>query len=60
VLYAIDASGFSGISDFDFVIGTNILNQADVTIANAHDPHTVFSFRIPPDHVHTDYTSLRQ
>lgn len=46
---------FSGGSDFDFIIGMDILSKGDMSITNANS-EMVFSFRIPPSESHTDYT----
>ena len=47
---------FSGIHDFDFIIGMDILSKGDTAITNAYN-ETVFSFRIPPGESHTDYVN---
>lgn len=46
---------FSGGRDFDCIIGMDILSKGDVAITNANN-EMVFSFRMPPDKFHTDYT----
>ena len=54
-----NVSEFSGGSDFDFIIGMDILMQGDLSITNANN-QTLFSFRMPPDSQHTDYTKLQE
>lgn len=48
-------SEFKGASDFDFIIGMDILSKGDMSITNA-DGRTVFSFRMPPNARHIDFT----
>lgn len=50
-----NVSEFKGASDFDFIIGMDILSQGDMSITNANN-QTVFSFRMPPDVNHIDFT----
>lgn len=46
---------FSGGQDFDVIIGMDILRTGDMAITNAQN-HTVFSFRVPSDTKHIDFT----
>jgi len=41
-------------TDFDFIIGMNIIRAGDMSITNANN-QMVFSFRMPPDSLHIDY-----
>jgi hypothetical protein len=43
----------TGETDFDFIIGMNILNQGNTAISNAAG-ETAFSVRVPPDARHID------
>ena len=53
----VNVSEFKGGSDFDFIIGMDILTKGDMAITNANG-QTVFSFRMPPDSQHIDYTKI--
>ena len=47
----IKAAEFSGIHEFDFIVGMDILRMADMAISNAGGV-TVFAMRSPPADVH--------
>ena len=49
-----DVVEFDGGSDFDFIVGMNILCMGDMALTNAKGK-TVFSFRIPPAETHIDF-----
>jgi predicted aspartyl protease len=44
---------------FDFIIGMNIIRAGDMSITNANN-QMVFSFRMPPNHLHIDYEKLKE
>ncbi len=46
---------FNGGSDFDVILGMDILSQGDIAITNA-DGQMLFSMRVPPDTEHIDFT----
>lgn len=46
---------FPGGSDFEVIIGMDILSKGDVAITNANN-ETVFSMRIPSSDEHIDFT----
>jgi hypothetical protein len=50
---------FSAPEDFDVVIGMDVITRGDLAITNAGGK-TVFSFRIPPDARHIDFSAGRR
>jgi predicted aspartyl protease len=50
-----DVIEFNKNQDFDFIIGMDILRIGDCAITNANGI-TVFSFRVPSDNRHIDFT----
>jgi len=50
-----EVAEFYGGNNYDFIIGMNILRKGDVALTNANG-EMVFSFRIPPDKTHIDFT----
>ena len=51
----IEAAEYKNDTDFDCIIGMDILRKGDMALTNAKD-EKVFTFRIPPAETHIDFT----
>jgi hypothetical protein len=59
LIQKIDVIEFKKGRDFDCIIGMDILRMGDCAITNANGI-TVFSFRVPSDNKHIDFTNMHE
>lgn len=55
----IEAAEYKSDTNFDCIIGMNILGKGDMALSNAND-EMVFTFRVPPAEKHIDFVKEKE